>query len=116
MKESFREIWQTDEQQLNSTEESTPIDIMPRRSTYFGPLRGLNILMRLDNTIEHICRSYTSGYKIYLHNPEEVPFSSYYGLSSRVSFMVPVNEQIEIILKPKVMTTMSSLHPYLPKR
>lgn len=72
---------------------------------------ALTVFLQLfGNDIEYRCRGLVAGFRIFLHVPGEVQ------PSSRHSFRVPLSEEVQISIRPKLVTTSETLRSYNPKQ
>ncbi|XP_045451667.1 pickpocket protein 28-like [Melitaea cinxia] len=90
---------------------NTPLETYPHRGTGYGENAGLlNVLRASEKDFDYLCSGPTQGYKIILHNPAEFPkLSQHY-------FRIPLERDVVVAVKPKMMTTSNGLKPYSPVR
>lgn len=70
---------------------------------------SLTIFLQLNgNDVEYQCRGLVPGFKIFLHTPGEVQ------PTARHSFRVPLSEEVQMSIRPKIITTSSKLLSYKP--
>ena len=86
-------------------------DTFPRRVMSAGSKAGLFLLLRAyEQDLDYVCRGPVQGFKVWLHDPAEVP---------RVGtqyFRAPLNQEIVVAIKPDLMTTSAGLKNYDPHR
>lgn len=63
-------------------------------------------LRSYDVDVEYVCRTLVPGYKLFLHTPGDKL------KSNDLSIRVPFSEEIEISIKPKLITTSAGLRKY----
>lgn len=72
---------------------------------------ALNFQLRsYDEDVEFVCRTLVPGYKLFLHTPGDVL------KANDISIRIPFSEEIEISIKPKLITTADGLRTYRPKQ
>ncbi|CAG4951881.1 unnamed protein product [Colias eurytheme] len=86
---------------------NTPLETYPHRGSGYGAKAGLSFSLRVKKIdLDYLCTGPIQGFKIYLHNPAELPhFSQQY-------FRSPFSQEIIVAVKPKMMTTSEGLRPY----
>nr|XP_053610910.1 pickpocket protein 28-like [Plodia interpunctella] len=90
---------------------NTPIETYPHRGSGYGAKSGLVFLMRTrESDLDYLCRGPVQGFKILLHNPAELP------RLTQNYFRSPLNQEVVVAVKPKMMTTSEGLKPYDPDR
>lgn len=67
-------------------------------------------LLLYDRDLEYMCRGPIQGFKVILHTPGQIL------KTSRHSFRVPLSEEAEIWITPKLITTSDELRDYEPSR
>ncbi|XP_045451415.1 pickpocket protein 28-like [Melitaea cinxia] len=95
----------------NGYSPNTPLETYPYRGTGNGENAGLVIVLRASKKdFDYLCSGPTQGFKIILHNPAEFP------KLSQQYFRIPLERDVVVAAKPKMMTTSDGLKPYSPVR
>ncbi|CAH2092889.1 unnamed protein product [Euphydryas editha] len=86
---------------------NTPLETYPHRGLGYGENAGLVLLLSAPKkkTVK-FCDGETKGFKILLHNPAEFP------RISQQYFRVPLDQDVVVAVKPKMMTTSEGLKAY----
>lgn len=63
-------------------------------------------LRSFEEDVEYVCRTLVPGYKLFLHTPGDVL------KSNDLSIRVPFSEEIQISIKPELITTSEGLRKY----
>lgn len=76
-----------------------------------GSKAGLRVVMATkEDDMDYVCRGPSQGFKVILHNPNELPqVSGQY-------FRIPVGQDIRVSIKPNMLQTAKSLKDYSPQR
>ncbi|XP_069695435.1 pickpocket protein 28-like isoform X2 [Periplaneta americana] len=83
----------------------------PRRALTSGARSGLSMfLLIMDIEQDPICSFPIDGVKVLLHNPTDYP------IVVEQHFRVPLDRDVVVGIKPRVMTTSESLRSYEPER
>lgn len=61
-----------------------------------------------NHNLDYVCGGFVQGFKIFLHLPVDVP------QIATNSFRVPLSEEVEISIKPQLITTSDGLRKYGP--
>ncbi|XP_069695427.1 pickpocket protein 28-like isoform X2 [Periplaneta americana] len=86
-------------------------DAFPRRSVGTGIRTGLFLLLSSENEDEDtMCSTPIDGVKVLLHNPTDYP------LVQSDYFHVPLQRDVVVSIKPRVITTSEGLKNYDPQR
>lgn len=70
---------------------------------------AISFLMN-EKDFEYSCRGMVPGVRIFLHTPGEVQ------PTLRHSFRLPLNEEVQILMRPKMITTSEKLLKYRPEQ
>lgn len=90
----------------DANESSYPIHVFNARQS-----AALSMAFQLDERdLEYLCRGSIQGFKVFLHTPGQIL------KISRHSFRVPLSEEAEILIKPKLITTSHELRDYKPNQ
>ncbi|RZC39717.1 ASC domain containing protein [Asbolus verrucosus] len=86
------------------------LDTYPKRALAKGMHSGLMIdLQSIKEDIDYVCNTVIpQGFKILLHHPAEFP------LVESVQIRAPFNEEMQIVIKPDMITTSASLEHHHP--
>lgn len=106
VKKTAFETWSID-----SGYQTTSLETYPRRVLGIGTNSGLNLILQMRQVdLGDECWSQVEGFKVVLHNPGEIP------RLSRKFFRVPLSKEIELNVKPVMITTSEGLASYSPER
>ncbi|KAL9703315.1 hypothetical protein quinque_006833 [Culex quinquefasciatus] len=87
------------------------LDSYPYRALRPGQLAGLKVFLRSDRrNHDFLCRGALRGFKALLHPNNEYP-----QLTSQF-VRIPMNQDVNIAVKPQIITTTPGLHHYSPER
>ena len=67
-------------------------------------------LRTFDEDVEYVCRTLVPGFKIFLHTPGDVL------KDNDLSIRVPFSEEVQISIKPRLITTSDGLRKYDPEK
>lgn len=96
--------WTTDEGYTTNDDHAYPLRVIG-----LGDRSGISLdLKPTDNDTDYRCRYYERGYKVILHNPGDIPHVF------KESFFVPLNDFVQIFVKPRMDTISKGLRSYAP--
>ncbi|XP_075210433.1 pickpocket protein 28-like [Lycorma delicatula] len=89
--------------------DNSKFETYPQRVLHAGKKSSLNIVMMAYNKdLDYSCRGAVQGFKVLLHNPAEIP-----RVGERY-FRVPLNQVVQLAVKPDIMTASKTLSGYSP--